>query len=303
MEKINKQVVKLTKNLFSTAMDLVLFTVFYGVELSSAGRSPKGVFRASYKANEMVELIKYETYKRSFYHLQQKGLIETIHSDIKKIRITRHGRKRLSQRFPVYLTKRPWDGKIYLITYDLPEKRRKERNLLREYLRRLGCTMLQASVWVSVYDPRQLVQEWALDKDFEELILVSDVGQDGSIAGKSIQELVYNLYDLDASDKHYRSFTLKYAEKQNSIDPLLLELEWASCVEKDPQLPFELLPSNFSSQTAYQLYCEHSNKDLQRVLQKEQSNSWQQNMRKYTRKKSKIEKMKYRMKYRMEKSQ
>lgn len=49
---------------------------------------------------------------------------------------------------------RRWPGIWYLMVYDIPEKQRSYRNVLRHFLRRLRIGRLQASVWITPRDIR-----------------------------------------------------------------------------------------------------------------------------------------------------
>lgn len=58
-----------------------------------------------------------------------------------------------------------WDGKWRLITFDVPIKYRKERDLLRSLLREFGFYQLQKSVWV--YPDYMSEELWKLLVDYK----------------------------------------------------------------------------------------------------------------------------------------
>lgn len=70
------------------------------------------------------------------------------------------------------------DKKWQMIFFDIPEKRRKDRDRLREYLRYLGYKKLQQSIWVCPYDvlkeTRHIIKNYRLDR-FIRLLLVEEV--------------------------------------------------------------------------------------------------------------------------------
>ncbi len=54
-----------------------------------------------------------------------------------------------------------WDGKWRIIIFDVPEKLRGKRDLLRKELNNFGFTQLQRSVWAYPYPlPKEFVELW-----------------------------------------------------------------------------------------------------------------------------------------------
>jgi phenylacetic acid degradation operon negative regulatory protein len=45
-----------------------------------------------------------------------------------------------------------WDGKWWIVIYDIPEKMRKKRNVFREWLKSLGFGKVKESCRISPYD-------------------------------------------------------------------------------------------------------------------------------------------------------
>lgn len=87
----------------------------------------------------------------------------SIESDSDKphrIKLTERGRALLSQRLlEGCAVERPhrWDGRWRVLVFDVPEKKRRERDVLRAMLRRLGFRYLQRSVWVYPFDCAEVV--------------------------------------------------------------------------------------------------------------------------------------------------
>lgn len=261
---LSQKIARASDGFLTCLTDLSLYWIFFSVELMGAGRSTHGIYEASRKAQQETEKfhglpeleIEYDRFQRKLYYLKKRGLIDSARGRLKEIQLTRLGRKRLTELFPIYRTSRPWDSKIYLVTYDIVEERKKERDLLRDHLKRLGCAMLQASVYVSVYDPRNVLREWSQKRGFTDSILVSDVGEDGSIAGKTISELTTKLYNLEEVNDRYAFFIRDFEgfKHPDEVNQNRLHVDWSTCVENDPQLPFELLPKGFLGERAYKLY-------------------------------------------------
>ncbi|MBI4185692.1 CRISPR-associated endonuclease Cas2 [Candidatus Berkelbacteria bacterium] len=51
-------------------------------------------------------------------------------------------------------TTQPWDGRWRLVIWDVPEVRRRERDLVRQILKKLGFVRIQRSIWVSPHPCR-----------------------------------------------------------------------------------------------------------------------------------------------------
>jgi len=98
---------------------------------------------------------------RSFYRLLDQGLIKLEQtSEGKFVRLTAAGEKTLEQIEKYnYKIKKPkkWDGKWRIILFDIKEKRRGIRDLLRKTLNNLGFVRLQHSAWVYPYDCEDLI--------------------------------------------------------------------------------------------------------------------------------------------------
>ena len=76
------------------------------------------------------------------------------------LRITEIGRKALAfeqSRLSLSSTKRKWDGRWRIVTFDIPERRRGIRARLREMMKSIGFVRLQESVWVYPYDCEEFI--------------------------------------------------------------------------------------------------------------------------------------------------
>ena len=71
----------------------------------------------------MLDEVNYKTIKKALYNLSSRGFVDYIHSDDHTaLAITNLGKKRIEEILPTYKTDRPWDGHIYLVSYDIPTK-------------------------------------------------------------------------------------------------------------------------------------------------------------------------------------
>lgn len=79
--------------------------------------------------------------------LRENGFIEFLGDEELIARLTDEGRAEAVWA-KIRVTNEPWDGKWRLVMFDIPEKRRIARDLLRSKLKQWGFTHLQKSVWV-----------------------------------------------------------------------------------------------------------------------------------------------------------
>lgn len=237
---------KTTKGVVSYFTDLLLFMVLYGVESSFSGYGSRANGKAYARATRQFTEIKEGSTLQNLGTLKKKGYI-TYSRGKSDVEITVKGKKRLQRALPIYERRRKWDGKLYLITYDIPESKRIVRNMFREQLKKLGCGMLQASVWITPYDPREVLRNFVRSNRLEGEVLISYVGEDSNVAGITLKELLERVYHLDELNKRYGELIGKPLEKWPGYK---VALEFYSILKDDPQLPFSLLPKGWKGDKA-----------------------------------------------------
>jgi len=113
-----------------------------------AGKSPE--FREKYYYFKEIEK---KQFKKKITRLQQQNLIEKIEDNYY---ITLRGRKhfnRLNKKFSILIKQdKKWNGKLYLIMFDIPEEARNDRNTLRIILQEAGLRPIQKSIYVYPYN-------------------------------------------------------------------------------------------------------------------------------------------------------
>lgn len=248
--KLRKKVLKATGGVVAYFADLLLFIITYGVELSTAGYGSRAASRAYARTLQELYGIGERSTSKGLSNLKRKGYIR-YRKGKSDFEITAAGKKRLRRSAPVYEKKRKWDGRIYLITYDIPEHKKVIRDRFREWLKALGCGMLQASVWLTPYDPREVLRKYIRYNRLEGEVLISYTGKDGCIAGRGMKELLAQVYQLNELNKHYRRFLKSPLEKRPGYK---IALEFYSILRNDPQIPFELLPDGWMGGEAYRRF-------------------------------------------------
>lgn len=195
----------------------------------------------------------YDTFKQLITNLRRKGFIahKTQYSKV-EIEITELGKKRIASLFPIYRTGRQWDGFLYLISYDIPEIKRVSRELLRRYLRKIGCALLQESLWITPYTPRKLLHDFMYGHSIQGTVLLSKLGKNSAIGEERLEDLLEKVYRLSALNDRYTKFIFRTHEK--IVHPLALAVEFQGILIDDPQLPFPLLPDDWKGNEAFAAY-------------------------------------------------
>lgn len=140
-------------------------------------------------------------------------------------------------------------GILYLVTYDIPVEHNKDRDNFRYFLGKIGCGMLQESLWVTPYNPKKLIEELVEERDLHGTVLVSHMGKDGSIGDMELPELLDRVYGLSELNERYEKFIREYEGEELTKQQAVFE--FLSILEDDSQLPFELLPEDWVGDEAY----------------------------------------------------
>jgi phenylacetic acid degradation operon negative regulatory protein len=224
--------------------------ITYGLELCSASYSSKGAGEAYARAVQQLAGVEE---KKTIYRLKdlKKGGFVRYKRGLSDIETTEAGRKRLRRSVPVYEKRRKWGGRLYLITYDIPESKKLIRDYFREHLKALGCGMLQASVWITPYDPREVLRKFIRYNRLEGEVLISYAGRDSNVAGTDFRGLMRQVYHLDELNKRYTEFLESPLEKWPRYR---VAVAYYSILKDDPQLPFELLPDDWKGDEAYEKF-------------------------------------------------
>jgi phenylacetic acid degradation operon negative regulatory protein len=132
-------------------------------------------FRHEYKKRQGRK-----NFSQLIYYLKKKGFIKIKNLEQKQaVLITKKGAdKVLKIRLKTKEKKRRPDGKWQMIIFDIPEKKKQLRELLRESLYLLKYRKLQQSVWVCPYDvlkeTEAILRRYSLDP-YVKLFLIEEI--------------------------------------------------------------------------------------------------------------------------------
>ena len=164
-----------------------------------------------------------------------------------------------------------WSGDWYVVAYNIPESKRQQRNKLRRQLTWMGCGTFNTAIWISPWDVTESVSEVSRRLGIDEFVQVFRSQHLGFAEDKV---LVARCWDLNLINSQYDDFVDKYepmlardkarVAEWNEVDPaecfgtrFMLLHEYREFPFVDPHLPTELLPSDWLSVRAAQLFKEY----------------------------------------------
>ncbi len=208
-----------------------------------------------------------QAYRNATYRLRKEGLIaeQASGGKVPRLVLTEPGKRVLPAYFnPERYWNKKWDGRWYLLIYDVPELERAYRDVLRRFLKRerLGC--LQQSVWVTPWDIRPL---------FDDLVEGAAVGsfaylfESRTVLGLPSRRVVDDawnfdrLYEIQDFYCQVMRENLSLLDGVSDVDELGVLMRMAAnafhvAFVEDPLLPRELLPRDYRGMEAFSLHRE-----------------------------------------------
>lgn len=128
--------------------------------------SNPGFYALGYERN-----LKKASLAQALKRLRENGFIEFLSDNELKFKLTDKGKNKALW-IKMKTGNEKWDGKWRIVAWDIPEKRKKIRDLLRNQLKQLGFKQLQRSVWVSKKNCAQLLKEYIKKVGIEDWVQV-----------------------------------------------------------------------------------------------------------------------------------
>lgn len=104
-----------------------------------------------YKYHYGIPELKKTSLSQALKRLRERGLIDFVDDQKLAYRLTDNGKQKAVWE-SLKNDNKKWDGKWRIVIFDVPEKRRAARDLLRENLKKWGFVAWQQSVWVTKKD-------------------------------------------------------------------------------------------------------------------------------------------------------
>ncbi len=148
--------------------------------------------------------------------------------------------------------------------FDVPEKQAQARKYLRNYLKSLGFGKVQRSIWITPYDFGKLINHFSLKMKIFDCIYQMTVEQFRGLTGVELAQIFWPIKTINSeyqnlikihSDRLKRlqlNKNLPDPSKSNLGKQFLNSLLWdyQSIAARDPHLPPQLLPSEWSQKNA-----------------------------------------------------
>jgi CRISPR-associated endonuclease Cas2 len=128
--------------------------------------------------------------KKALYDLEKRQLIDIIEKDGQvKIYLQEKGKQKVITRSIKLLLdykkkEKKWDGRWFMVFFDVPEIERRKRNFLRRYLRRLGFYQYQQSVYIFPFECKKevnLIKEIVEGAKYMKYIIASEIEEEEKI--------------------------------------------------------------------------------------------------------------------------
>lgn len=156
-----------------------------------------------------------------------------------------------------------WNGIWYVLFYDVPEKSRRYRDVLRSFLKRMRMGCLQRSVWITPHDVRPAYQDLA---DAVDVQAFSVLLESRTVLGQDNQEIVCSAWNMEGLYKVQQQYLKTYSLEVDRIRSKgwsgaelvnLARQEQAAylrATNEDPLLPRPLWPDPYLGERVFQLH-------------------------------------------------
>jgi phenylacetic acid degradation operon negative regulatory protein len=161
-----------------------------------------------------------------------------------------------------------WDRQWYLVVYSLPEKKRRQRHVLRKQLTWLGFGRLAPGTWCSAHDRGPELAELFSELKVEPYVDVFNGRYRGPCTD---EELVHRCWHLDSIGAQYQEFLARHepsylrclhqTQHGRPIDAescfvqrFWLTRDYMTFPQQDPNLPVSLLPPDWIGLRARKIF-------------------------------------------------
>jgi DNA-binding transcriptional regulator PaaX len=158
------------------------------------------------------------------------------------------------KKFRLITQNQNWDGWWRVVIFDIPEKERKLREMLRYYLKTAGFVYWQKSVWVTVFDIQKELEEVIKKIGIEDWVIVL---QSKNIGPLTNQEIIRKFFPLRKVNSSYKNFIMRVEKALRMGKRSLLEKlseEFVGLICQDPGVPAEFLERPDLRQRAISLF-------------------------------------------------
>ena len=155
--------------------------------------------------------------------------------------LTRRGQEKIERLFPYRrFQNQKWNGKWLIVVFDIPEKQKRNRDILRNKLYELGFGKLQRSVFISPFDVYEDLVEFLESWGFTKQALVIESKK---LWAEDEKEMVERIWKVSKINKAYEKLIEKAEEEK--VDVKKWMDKYFEILLSDPFLPRQLLPNDW----------------------------------------------------------
>lgn len=132
-----------------------------------------------YRYHYGIPELKKASLAQALRRLREGGLIEFVSDEKLAYRLTDQGREK-AVLASLKFNEKEWDGKWRLVIFDIPEKRRQARDLLRAKLKQWEFKYFQQSVWGTKKNCTKALRDFVKSVGIEDWVMViesADLGR------------------------------------------------------------------------------------------------------------------------------
>ncbi len=148
------------------------------------------------------------------------------------------------------LIKKPWDKKWRFVVFDIPQKNKTARDLIRRRLKEWDFKFFQRSVWFSPLPLTDKIRQ--LDKQ------IDDTNYLGVIEGKILRcdprKIIEEKWEVHQWKNKANSWKQKLKKERKLSEEL--QLQFWDLVSQHPKVPLDLLPSTWPLKTIFKLFAQ-----------------------------------------------
>lgn len=165
---------------------------------------------------------------------------------------------------------RGWDGHWHVAAFAIPERQRRERNSLRDWLLQLGGAAMQSAVYVSPRPWNEHVRETARRLGVDGHLTLAETHSLEIAGERDPRLLARRLWPIDELAGRYEQFSERFAWVPDELErvrgrseripdaaflpgALSIAVAFQDCFDQDPLLPPELLPRPWPGRAAREL--------------------------------------------------
>lgn len=239
-KSLSSKIEEITLGIWNSLIDVVLLEIKLLEHI--AGGEKITMHNLQRVLNEELGVAPKRSVSHAFAYAREKKLIS------KHGTLTQAGEEKLHKTLLSYQPLTSWDGNWTFVAFDIQEKVRFKRSILRAYLRRWKFGKLQNSVWVSARDATQELT--ALCTTYH-ILPPRVLFWKTKNVGMNPKEAAEHIWNLQKLNQRYGEYVKEYQKDINAFAGIFAFLAIA---QDDPQLPPELLPLHWNGEEAFRLY-------------------------------------------------